>query len=251
MCNQRGFTEARHFRAARPLDDRCDRFEGSSGELAKLGEPFRRRGERHERRLRVHHRDAELLGDFVAERRRAGFWNRKASGCDHDRARARRALRGRELEAHCILTCIETGNPLHDRRPRPLHAARTAFAHQHVDDLRGAAVAEKLPQRFLVIPDAIPLHEVDEVARCVACERGTAEIGIAGNERCGPRVDVGEVAAAPAGDADLLAELRRMVDEQHAPAARACDGRAHHAGRACANDYDVEVHWCHDCMGRA
>ena len=57
----------------------------------------------------------------------------------------------------------------------------------------------------------------------------------------GAGVEVGEIAAPAAGDADLLAGRARMVDHQHrAPAPARLDG-AHHPGRARADHHDVEI----------
>ena len=67
---------------------------------------------------------------------------------------------------------------------------------------------------------------------------------IARQERLRPAMQVGEVAAAAAGYADLLGELARMLDQQHAPAPLPGLRRAHHAGRASADDDDVEIHFC-------
>jgi hypothetical protein len=57
-------------------------------------------------------------------------------------------------------------------------------------------------------------------------------------------VDIGEVAAAAARNADLLGQLGRMVDQHHALAALGRHERAHHAGRARA-DYHHIVSSCH------
>ena len=51
---------------------------------------------------------------------------------------------------------------------------------------------------------------------------------------------VGEVAAAAAGDQDLLADAVGVLDHQHAPAALAGGDRAHQAGGAAADDQRVE-----------
>jgi hypothetical protein len=52
-------------------------------------------------------------------------------------------------------------------------------------------------------------------------------------------VDVGEVASAASGDQDLLADAFRVVEQHHAPSASARLQRAHHAGGACAQNYDI------------
>ena len=53
---------------------------------------------------------------------------------------------------------------------------------------------------------------------------------------------VGEIATPASGDPDPLAELFGMIDQQHASTAHPGLGSAHHAGRAGADDDDVEMH---------
>jgi hypothetical protein len=62
------------------------------------------------------------------------------------------------------------------------------------------------------------------------------EVGRAG-------VDVGEVAAAAARDADFLGQLGGVVDQHHAQAALGCSRRAHHPGRARADYRYIKL--CH------
>src|SRR6218665_3021597 len=61
------------------------------------------------------------------------------------------------------------------------------------------------------------------------------------------RAHIGEIAAPPAGDQDLLAGLVRMVDQQHPPPALPCHRRAHQPGPAGAEDDRIERggfwHW--------
>src|SRR5258708_31867849 len=57
-----------------------------------------------------------------------------------------------------------------------------------------------------------------------------------------PRPDFGEIAASAARDADFLAQLFGVIEQHHAAAALARFDRAHHAGRAGADDDDVGVH---------
>ena len=55
------------------------------------------------------------------------------------------------------------------------------------------------------------LDERNEVGGCVARQRGLAEVGIRGYEVVGVRVEIGEVAAAAAGNRNLLADSVRML----------------------------------------
>ena len=94
---------------------------------------------------------------------------------------------------------------------------------------------------MLFVPaDAVPIDQRDEVARRVARQRRAAERRVVGQEVRRPRVAVGEVAAAAAGDADLLGDLRRVVEQQDPQAALPGDGRAQQAGGAGADDDGVE-----------
>ena len=52
------------------------------------------------------------------------------------------------------------------------------FGEEHGDDLIGGAIAEKLAQSFLVVRDAVPFDEGDEVGGREAGERGLSEVGI-------------------------------------------------------------------------
>ena len=70
------------------------------GQIAVARERVRRERERHQRRPRRHDGETELLGDAVAERRRADLRHRQAAGGDDQRSRAYRALRRRDGEAH-------------------------------------------------------------------------------------------------------------------------------------------------------
>ena len=74
----------------------------------------------------------------------------------------------------------------------------------------------------------------------VARQRRAAKMRILRKEICWRRVDIGEVAAATAGDADFFAELVIMVEQQHRFAALARVGCAHHAGRTGADDDDIK-----------
>ena len=73
------------------------------------------------------------------------------------------------------------------------------------------AVAEQLALVLLVEGDAVLLHQRDEVLRRVARQRRAAEVRVVAQEvlvrRARVEVAVGEVAAAAAGDADLLGDL--------------------------------------------
>ena len=89
--------------------------------------------------------------------------------------------------------------------------------------------------------DAIAIDQRDEILRAIAAQRRFGEMGVGGQIAVGRGVDVGEIAAATAGNEDLLAHLIGMIDQQHAPAPLARYRRAHHPRRACAQDDRVPI----------
>ena len=126
-------------------------------------------------------------------------------------------------------------------RHLPLDAIRIALRTQHVDDALRALVAEELTELLFVISNAVLLHQRDKVARGVTGECRAAKVRVFRKEVLGSAVDVSEVAAPAARDADLLAELWRVLDQHSTAPALSRDRGAHHSGRAGADDNDVEV----------
>jgi len=104
---------------------------------------------------------------------------------------------------------------------------------------------------LLVERDRVALQQLDEVGRGVARQRRAAEVGVVAQEMLVrlARVElaVGEVAAAAARDADLLGDLGRMVEQQHAQAELAGHAGAEQAGRAGADDGDIEFFHGREC----
>src|SRR5688500_9250604 len=80
--------------------------------------------------------------------------------------------------------------------------------------------------------------ELYEIRRCVARQRGFAEVRIGGQEARGSTADIGKVAAAAAGDKDLLTSAVRAFEHDYSSTALACLDGAHQAGGAGANDYN-------------
>jgi hypothetical protein len=97
-----------------------------------------------------------------------------------------------------------------------------------------------------VIRDPVVLHEPNEIGGRVARQRRFCEVGIGGEEIIGPRVQIGEVAAASAGDKDLLSwPLRALKHGDTTPPASSFDC-SHEAGRSSAEDEGVEFVSIHD-----
>jgi len=116
-----------------------------------------------------------------------------------------------------------------------------ALGEQHVEDVVRGAVAEELAKGLLVPGNAETLDQLEKVPRLVEGERGLGEVGILREEVGGRAVNVGEVAAAAAGDEDLAARLRVVVQHRHAAAALAGHGGAHQARSARAQHQDIEA----------
>ncbi len=169
--------------------------------------------------------------------------SRRSSGSTGRRSRRRRAWRRwrRDRRSRSRNRSSSRSMAVDVDRPHPRDAARVAFGDEHRDDPLARVVAEQLAAVLLVPRDAMAVDERDEVARRVARERRRRERRIAGQEVRRADVPVREVAAAAARDADLLGELRGVVDQHDRAAAASGHGRAHHAGRAGPDDGDVEA----------
>ncbi len=115
-----------------------------------------------------------------------------------------------------------------------------AFGFQHVGDVAGGVVAEELAERFFVVGDAMFFDEGEEISRRVAGQSGFGEVGIGREEILRLTMDVGEVAAASAGDEDFLADAVGVFEDGDATAELARFDGAQQAGCAAADDQDVE-----------
>jgi hypothetical protein len=83
------------------------------------------------------------------------------------------------------------------------------------------------------------LDQCDEVLRRVAGERGACEVRIAGEETVRSAVDVGEVAAAAAGDENLFANAFGVIEYQDAAATLTCGDGGHEARCTSAEDEGI------------
>ena len=99
--------------------------------------------------------------------------------------------------------------------------------------------AKELAERFLVIRDAVLLHQIDEFPLRVAAQRGFREMRVLGEEIFGPCKEVGEITTPAAGDADFFAGRFGVIDHKRV---RACMGCGHHSGSPCAKDERVNEH---------
>lgn len=91
--------------------------------------------------------------------------------------------------------------------------------------------------------DAAGVDPGDEVLGGEARQRRAGEIGIGGEEVLGADEAVGEVAPPAARDLDLSADPRLALEDDDAASPPRRLGRTEEAGRASAEDRDVEVYF--------
>ncbi len=84
----------------------------------------------------------------------------------------------------------------------------------------------------------------EEVRRRVAAQRRLGEMGVGREIAVWRGVDVGEIAAAAAGDQDLLAGLVGVIEDEEALTALPGRRRAHEARSASAEDDGVKLIGC-------
>ncbi len=229
MGDEQIFAKAR----AVATDHRIDR---DTGEIAELRQGVRRERQSDQCGPQFRDREAELLRDAIAEGARTDLRNRQSAAGDDQRRAFEHTAVGGDCETFAFFNRGDLG------RHAPLHLRVVAFGPEHFDDLQRGPVAEQLAELLLVPGDAMLFHQRDEVARRVARQRGAAEIGVRGKKILRPCIDVGEIAASAARDADFFAQLFGVVEQQHAAAAFAGFDRAHHAGPSGADDDDVGAH---------
>ena len=122
-----------------------------------------------------------------------------------------------------------------------LHPTGRALGQQQVDDALGRVVAEQLAAMLLVEADAVAPHQRNEILRHETRQRRATEVGVLRQKAAGVAIAIGKVAAAAAGDADLLGHLVGVVEQQHAQASLAGDAGAQQTGRARPQHDDVEL----------
>ena len=198
-----------------------------AGERAQLFQQGGIERQRHEARTSLDELEAELFGDLVGETGRAHFRDRLAARRHDEAFRLDDAAGCRDAETGAIM-----GDGRDGRFQPQLRIHRLHFAKQHADDVLGAVIAKELAERLFVPGDAVFFDKGDEIARRITGERGFGEMRIGGEIILWPGVDIGEVAAAAAGDADLFARRFRMVENDDGAAALAGADGAHHASGA-------------------
>ena len=211
-----------------------DGLDGDAAERAHQVQVAGLEGQGHQGRAGLRHPDAEPPGDIMGKAGGAHLGDRQAAG-RHDNGLGSEIV-AVGLDAESVAT-VDRGDPAAEPQINP---GGLAFGQQHGDDLVRRTVAEQLPEGLLVIGDAVFLDQGDEILRGIAGQRRAAEMGIARQEAFRRAAQVGEVAAAAAGNDDLLARFVGMIDQQHLATPLAGPERAHQASGAGADNRDIE-----------
>jgi hypothetical protein len=180
--------------------------------------------------------EAELLGELVAEVCGSHLRDGEASGGDDYGGGLDGAGAGLEEES---CGSVRRGDGVDGGSGEDAHACVLALALEHGDDLLRGAVAEELAEGLLVVLDAVLLDEGNDVGGSEAGEGGFGEVRVGGEEVFGAGVDVCEVAAASAGDEDLLADAVGVIEDKDAPRAPSGLDGAHQSCGACSKYYDI------------
>ncbi len=94
---------------------------------------------------------------------------------------------------------------------------------------------------LLVVRDVVALHQREEILRRIARQCAFAKMRVLRQVVLWRRIQVGEIAAATAGNPDFFRQLGGMIDQDDAFAALAGNCGAHHAGSAGTDHGDIEL----------
>lgn len=195
--------------------------------------------QRHQRRPRRDDGKTERARQLVGEPGGADLGNAGTAGGDDQRRRNGARLAERNAERPVGVRHLADGVA-----KAQLHVSLRALIAQHRHDLPSRAVAEQLPQRLFVPGDAVAIDQSDEVLRPVAAQGRLGEMRVLRQEAFGRGVQVGKVAAAAAGDEDLLAGLVGVVDQQDRASTLTRHGRTHHPCSPGTEDDGIELAGC-------
>src|SRR5208337_4580492 len=224
----------KHFFAEGRVGGFGDYFRGNAGEGGVALAIGRSEDERDEAGAGRDDFQAELAGEVVAKGGRAQFGDGESAGSYHERCGDVFGGVAEDYE-------LRIARDLDDLAVQDdLYAGGAAFGFEHVGDVAGGVVAEELAEGFFVIGDAMFFDEGEEVCGGVACQGGFGEVGIRGEEILRLAMNVGEVAAAPAGDEDFFADAVSVFQDGDAAAALARFDGAQQACSAAADYQNVE-----------
>ncbi len=125
-----------------------------------------------------------------------------------------------------------------------------AFRFEHIGDVAGCAVAEKLAQSFFVVRNRMAFDQRDEIGGCVAGQRGFGKVRVRGDEIFRAAMKIREIAASAAGDEDFFAGARGAFEDGNASPTLPCFDGAHQACGTGAENYGIIV-VSHFRFGRA
>ena len=204
-----------------------------AGQVGVAAAILRAEQQRHQPRPSFTDRQPELSRQVISESGGAHLRNRQAAG-GHDQRRS----------AKFVFPCPhhELVGPRHllDCSLREqLNSRLAALLFQHVQNVLRGAIAKKLAQSLLVIRDAVFLDQGDEIGRGVAGQRRFGEVRIGRDEVFRRAVDVGEIAAAAAGDKNFLPQPLGAFEDGHPPPPLARFDGAHQSGSAAAENQSV------------
>jgi hypothetical protein len=212
-----------------------------TGDAGETGKAAFGEGERDESGAGCGDAQAELAGDVMGQSGGAHFRDRLAAGGQHEIA-AGDGL----TDPFAVEVQGKAGVGLAQVAQRGLQPefgpGAVQLGEQHGDDLFRRAVAKELPQGLFVPCYAVAVHQVDEIPLGIAGQGGFGEMRVFREEVLGARVQVGEVAAAAAGNADFISGRAGVIDQQDTgPGMRGAhqaggtgaeyDGSKLHAGR--------------------
>jgi len=121
-----------------------------------------------------------------------------------------------------------------------LHSCGTTLGFEQFHNILCGTVAKKLAERLLVIRNVVFFTQREEVGSLVPRQDGFREWGVWGLEMFRPAMEVGEIAAASAGDENLFADPVGSFQDRDAASAFARLDRAHEPGGSGAQNYHIE-----------
>jgi len=177
---------------------------------------------------------AELAGEVVTEGGGSHLGDGEAAGGDDEDGSAKFGGIGAKEE---FGGAPDFGDACVDE---DLDVGGATSGFEQVDDFGGGIVAEELAESFFVPGDAMFSDESKKIIGRETGEGGFGKVGIGGEEIFRCCVNVGEIAAAAAGDEDFFADAVGMFEDGDAAAAFAGFDGAEEAGGAGAQDQNVE-----------
>lgn len=207
-----------------------DDFGGDTGEFGVAAMIGAIENERHKSGARRDEVMAELAGEVVTERGGAHFRDGQSAGGDYQGGSTKFGDTGTEDEFGGAPDFNDAGVK------EDLNMRGATFRLEHVGDFSGGIVAEELAESFFVISDAMFFKESKKIGGGEAGERGFGEVGICGNKIFRRGVNVGEIAAATAGDENFFADAVGVLEDGDSAATLPCLNGAEEASGAGAED---------------